>query len=428
MAKKKKETSRMDDKKPLSAKHNETNKQTKTSWNSDVKIENSEFDDAVGQPLKFEPVLAEEIVDQVGVSLQDEENMGSTSAHPGIAQNLANDPLKGLTKSKRHLLVPVNVQAYVVPPSKPELKKSKAKDTGKDTPSKLSSLSVDDSHAQMADLNTAYRPVIGSDDEELAWDLPGPFDYKSSDPSKSGHPAGIHLLWSLPKALLTGKMKAKSTLTEAFSGVEMDESGYIDPDEFVPIHFIPCDEGFEHPLTFKQAVENRIEFMTEDDSEITNLNELFEYRHLPDLWIVVRNGKKSARKSWMVDSVTLEVSPLSSFSQSLRNAKIPEMTAVGPNDGDFYWSATYDNAKGRFTFHDLPEANEIGPFDYFVCGWYSDSTSDPAHMEANTAEEVWFKYVKEELGWSIDRNDVDNDWYIGQSAFNFFKGGQNFES
>ena len=26
--------------------------------------------------------------------------------------------------------------------------------------------------------------------------------------------------------------------------------------------------------------------MTEDDSEITNLNELFEYMHLPDLWIV----------------------------------------------------------------------------------------------------------------------------------------------
>ena len=71
------------------------------------------------------------------------------------------------------------------------------------------------------------------------------------------------------------KMKAK-TLSEAFADVDMDESGYIDPVGDSE-HFIVCDEGFEHPLTFKDAVENRIEFMTEDDSEITNLNELFEY-------------------------------------------------------------------------------------------------------------------------------------------------------
>ena len=27
--------------------------------------------------------------------------------------------------------------------------------------------------------------------------------------------------------------------------------------------------------------------------------------------------------------------------------------------------------KGRFTFHDLPGNSDVGPFDYFVCGWYS---------------------------------------------------------
>ena len=129
----------------------------------------------------------------------------------------------------------------------------------------------------------------------------------------------------------------------------MDESGYIDPSELIPEHFIVCDEGFEHPLTFKDAVENRIEFMTEDDSEITNLNELFEYMHLPDLWIVSRSGMNSSRKTWVIDSVNLEVTPLASFSSSSRNSKIPEMTAIGPNDGDFYWSATYDN-EGQIYF------------------------------------------------------------------------------
>ena len=103
-------------------------------------------------------------------------------------------------------------------------------------------------------------------------------------------------MWTLPRALLTGKMKAKETLSEAFADVDMDESGYIDPSELIPEHFIVCDEGFEHPLTFKDAVENRIEFMIEDDSEITNLNELFEYMHLPDLWIVSRSGMKQFTK------------------------------------------------------------------------------------------------------------------------------------
>ena len=90
----------------------------------------------------------------------------------------------------------------------------------------------------------------------------------------------------------------------------------------------------------------------------------------------------SSRKTWVIDSVNLEVTPLASFSSSSRNSKIPEMTAIGPNDGDFYWSATYDR-EGQIYFHDLPGNSDVGPFDYFVRGWYSDSTKSIVH-ESNS--------------------------------------------
>ena len=71
--------------------------------------------------------------------------------------------------------------------------------------------------------------------------------------------------------------------------------------------------------------------------------------------------------------------------------------------------ATYENVAGRFGFHDLPGVGEEGPFDYMVCGWYSDQTLDPAYMEATASENVWFKHIEQVLRWSVNRNNVDND-------------------
>jgi len=396
---------------------------TKSTWNTDVEVDTSKFEKAVDGAVEFEPVLAEEVLEQTGISIKVENKGVGEFEHPGISENLNGIKPSLSSTPKRHLLVPVNVQALVVAPDPSNVKqpmqsKSGKQDLGKDELTK----EIKSTHPKMANLKTAYRSSESSTaEEDLRWDIPGPFDYISSNPNKSGHPIGIHLLWSLPKALLTGKMKAKETLAEAFADVEMDESGYIDPGEFIPEHFIVCDEGFEHPLTFKDAVENRIEFMTEDDGEITDMNELFEYMHLPDLWIISRSGTKSSRKTWVVDSVNLDVTPLASYSPSTRDSKIPEMTAIGPNDGDFYWSATYDNAKGRFTFHDLPGKNDVGPFDYFVCGWYSDSTNDPAYMKATAAEEVWFKRIREDLQWNVNRNYVDNDSIFNGAIFDFIQ-------
>ena len=151
----------------------------------------------------------------------------------------------------------------------------------------------------------------------------------------------------------------------------MDASGYFDPKELIPEIFIPRDPEYSHPITFKEAVEKRIEFTTEDNSTIKSMNDIFDYFYLPDLWVVVRTDSQNNIKSWVIDSLNLEVTPLADFVHSKRKPNVSELTAVGPNGGSLYWTATYDNMKNRFGFHDLPEANEIGPFDYFVCGWYS---------------------------------------------------------
>ena len=90
-----------------------------------------------------------------------------------------------------------------------------------------------------------------------------------------------------------------------------------------------------------------------------------------------------------------------------RTSTTDEMTAVGPSPGDIYWNVTYDNARNRFTFHDVPEDDLSGPFDYIVIGWYSEKTRDPLWVEENTAESDWHEIVKD-LGWEI-HGLVDED-------------------
>ena len=114
-------------------------------------------------------------------------------------------------------------------------------------------------------------------------------------------------------------------------------------------------------------------------------------------------------KAWVIDSVTLEVSSLNNFSPSKRNPSVPEMTAIGPETGDMHWTATYDNARDRFGFHDQLPDDTIATFDYLVCGWFTEESSDPVYMEAHASEEVWFSKMRDELRWDVNRTDIDND-------------------
>ena len=346
--------------------------------------------------VEFRDALAKSIIDQSDLGIK--ENIESIKP-----ENLEN--ISAMIPRDRHLLVPINVQALVVPSMERSVEKGRNKPSLNPSLKEIDKESIEQkafaTHPHRADLKTDFREGNINSESEEYWGIPEAFEYTSSNPQTTGLKTGIHLFWSLPNALLDGELKQTSQSI-------LDNFEYQNPDDLVPEEFIPCDEGFSHPITFREAVENRVEFTTEDQPE-GNLNDTLKFKQLPDLWLVIRIENKKNFKAWVVDSVTLEVSTLASFNPSTRNSKIEELTAIGPNQGDFYWTATYDNSKQRFGFHDLPGPEEDGPFDYMVCGWYTNKDHDPAFMDENTAEETWFDYIKNELKWGVKRQDVDDD-------------------
>ena len=369
----------------------------KSMWKvDDIGLDLNEKSPVEENNVEFRDALAKSIIDQSDLGIK--ENIESIKP-----ENLEN--ISAMIPRDRHLLVPINVQALVVPSMEKSVEKGRNKPSLNPSLKDIDKDSIEQktfrTHPQRADLKTDFREGnINSENEEY-WGIPEAFEYTSSNPQTTGLKTGIHLFWSLPNALLDGELKQTSQSI-------LDNFEYQNPDDLVPEEFIPCDEGFSHPITFREAVENRVEFTTEDQPE-GNLNDTLKFKQLPDLWLVIRIENKKNFKAWVVDSVTLEVSTLASFNPSTRNSKIDELTAIGPNQGDFYWTATYDNSKQRFGFHDLPGPEEDGPFDYMVCGWYTNKDHDPAFMDENTAEETWFDYIKNELKWGVKRQDVDDD-------------------
>ena len=380
----------------------------KSMWKVDeVKLDLDEQSPVEQETIEFRDALAKSIIDQTDLGIK--ENIESIKP-----ENL--DNISALIPRDRHLLVPINVQALVVPNMEMGIKGDKSKANRNPALKNIDKPDLKEKniklHSKRAELKTDFRESKANSDNEEYWGIPEAFDYSSSNPQTTGLKTGIHLFWSLPNALLDGELKQTSQSI-------LDNFEYQNPDDLVTEEFIPCDEGFSHPITYKEAVENRVEFTVEDKPE-GNLNDTLKFKQLPDLWLIVRIENKSNFKAWVVDSVTLEVSTLASYNHTTRNSNIDELTAIGPNQGDFYWTATYDNSKQRFGFHDVPGPGENGPFDYMVCGWYTNKDNDPAYMDENTAEETWFDYIKNELKWGIKRQDVDDDPNI------FFNIGHNF--
>jgi len=212
----------------------------------------------------------------------------------------------------QRILVPMDVQAYVVPTAQPE---------------------------------PAVAVASLPDD-------PAPFD------PGAPRPAGVHLHWALPDALLHGT----------------------------------------HDTTSNALVMPR----------------------LPDRWVVVRtllpNGSRAAYASgWIVDAVHAVVVPLATYAGTIDPAAVAASTApvLDPLDGaargTLTWSATYEGARNRFTLHDpltdLAGLKDIAPqgfhrdiASYTVAGWWTDPTADPvaAATDATTLDRVLAA-----LGWYI---------------------------
>lgn len=225
---------------------------------------------------------------------------------------------RGLPRNRR-ILVPIDVQAYVVP-------------------------------AQGGEPTVAVGAVQGD---------PAPFD------PGAARPAGVHLHWALPDALLHGEHD------EATRTLRMDP--------------------------------------------------------LPDRWVVVRTllpeGTRSAYATgWVVDSVHGVVVPLATYGGTIDQAAIaassdPVLDPLdGSSRGTLLWSATYEGARGRFTLHDpltdLPALADLAPHGfhrgravYTVAGWWTDAGQDPL---AGTAGSASLDRRLAQLGWYVT-GDGDDD-------------------
>lgn len=367
------------------------------AWDStQASKEAARINESIKKQPEYKQAQTSEIVEQLSRgykdALIDESVMGALNTNLFIPRD-------------KHLIVPVNVQAYVVPRDNNQLITFPGQ--SKDKPTKKSATSSEQETTTFhAPLGLDFRP-IAEGEEELVWRIPNAFNREINGKNGGGLPPGIHLYWSMPRALLEGRAKEVED--------PLDEFEYMDTDGNVPETFISTDPHFEHPISFADAISHRVEFTTEQESSDSELNDDLEFPYLPDYWLVIRRSHSSQKdmagslRSWVIDAVTKDVTPITSFEPSSRASNIPELTALGPNAGDVHWMATYENVAGRFGFHDLPGVQEQGPFDYLVCGWYSDQTLDPAYMEATASENTWFEHIEHVLRWSVNRNNVDND-------------------
>jgi len=317
------------------------------------------------------------------------------------------------------ILVPVDVQALVV-------SEDTSGSSWADLESTLQSYCVDCTNHWRFEFTIAACPQCSSTNLETINKPPEKYATKSS-----GRAKGIHLHWAMPDALTHGVPKD-----------DEDDAGYMNltdmicldcgnrwPDDGVT-QCSECSSG--NVLTAKQVAEQDIEIPNESDSDRSKgWHEMYDFPQLPDRWLVVRTWPKLQTEqsgygpggsmyesyywdkwnhaAWVIESDTLEVTPLSSWNKgpSFQPPASPsqEMTAVGPATGDPTWTVTYDNAEGRFTFLDEPH-NIRGPLNYFVSGWYSDKTQDPLWCNERTLQKDWWKKM-DEYSWSVDKTLVE---------------------
>ncbi|MGM7697896.1 hypothetical protein [Microbacterium sp. A84] len=119
---------------------------------------------------------------------------------------------------------------------------------------------------------------------------------------------------------------------------------------------------------------------------------------LPDRWVITRilvpaTGTKAVTQSWAVDALTGAVWPLgeSGAPAPADTESVAAGTLNGTSGGTLTWTAAYDAARGRFTFHDSQDdlARDAtlggtvaggpvgGRATYLVVGWWADADLDP---------------------------------------------------
>ena len=153
-------------------------------------------------------------------------------------------------------------------------------------------------------------------------------------------PAGVHLHWAMPDALLRGRLADSPRGTS--------------------------DTG------------NR-----------------FGLAPLPDRFLVLRlvqprNGRDVVTTGWVIEADRAVATPLAEWREGVAGGTpagvpLPREDLVGTAGGDLQWTAAYDAVLNRFAFHDpladlatlVPGGVDRDCASYVVCGWWSDPRLDP---------------------------------------------------
>jgi len=110
---------------------------------------------------------------------------------------------------------------------------------------------------------------------------------------------------------------------------------------------------------------------------------------LPDRWVVVRTlqpvGIRQVRlRGWVIDAATGAVAPLETFTGTPPPGGSPYSPLDGAVGGSLMWTASYTASAGRFGFHDPlsdlavgGEKYEADQAAYTVAGWWSEVAADP---------------------------------------------------
>ncbi|DAC48184.1 MAG TPA: hypothetical protein D7H92_03785 [Candidatus Poseidoniales archaeon] len=204
--------------------------------------------------------------------------------------------------------------------------------------------------------------VVEGQSSTDVYDLTQIFDDEERDRPREGLQQlaeGVHLHWSMPDGLMKGE--------------ELH-----DPDEAL--------------------------------AEDVELSEMFSFPHLPDRWLVTRQWKlpsgQNAATAWVIESEKQTVTSLDLWRASSSNVALTALDDGIPGNGDdIGWTGTYHGSQGRFTFHENPGPNVVGPLSYSVAGWYNNANDDPLMCPPETTRGAWMDMMQA-LGWYVPQSEI----------------------
>ncbi|HET7454126.1 MAG TPA: hypothetical protein VFJ76_01235 [Solirubrobacterales bacterium] len=138
---------------------------------------------------------------------------------------------------------------------------------------------------------------------------------------------------------------------------------------------------------------------------------------LPDRWVVLRilapvGETKPALTGWVLEAESARAVPLAQWPAEAarfepQGRQVDSAEFDGTAGGSPAWTAVYDAARNRFSFHDpLDDLDAVAPGGvtgglaaYLVAGWYSDPAHDP--LDPSRSPEPLYELL-DELGWTVE--------------------------